>query len=266
MQSEPRVLTHMGYAIRKDSLTPQELQAVRKELRVAPVGKFVKQDPFNIYVESSQRLYMPPMWGMERFGPCPSILVDGDPLRQLEFVGKPYDYQVEIINTFVEKPNGLICVPCGRGKTFMAIAIAHKLGRRFMIVVDKEFLLQQWRGELEALLPGIRIGILQESKKEIDADCCIAMIQTLVSRSFAETEFRGFGFTIFDECHHLGAAHFSRALLKVQTKKMLGLSAWTHQGLRSLPREARVLGKAARGRPRGSREKDRVYERRSCLS
>jgi superfamily II DNA or RNA helicase len=56
-------------------------------------------------------------------------------------------------------------------------------------------------------------------------DCCIAMIQTLVQRDFAETEFRSFGLTIFDECHHLGAAHFSRALLKIQTKFMLGLSA-----------------------------------------
>jgi superfamily II DNA or RNA helicase len=56
-------------------------------------------------------------------------------------------------------------------------------------------------------------------------DCTIAMIQTLVQREFPENTFQGFGFTIFDECHHLGAAHFSRALLKVQTKHMLGLSA-----------------------------------------
>ena len=138
-----------------------------------------------------------------------------------------------------------------------------------MIVVDKEFLLQQWSGELQALMPGIRIGILQENKKQLGSieeptftiaelkdklrelglkvggskeellaryreavphvqkeyDCCIAMIQTLVQRDFAETEFRGFGFTIFDECHHLGASNVSRALLKLQTKYLLGLSA-----------------------------------------
>jgi superfamily II DNA or RNA helicase len=51
------------------------------------------------------------------------------------------------------------------------------------------------------------------------------MIQTLVLREFSQEDFQGFGFTIFDECHHLGAAHFSRALFKVQTKLMLGLSA-----------------------------------------
>jgi superfamily II DNA or RNA helicase len=97
-----------------------------------------------------------------------------------------------------------------------------------LIVVDKEFLLQQWSGELQALVPGIRIGVLQENKKQIETakyDCTIAMIQTLVQREFSEMDFRSFGFTIFDECHHLGAAQFSRALLKVQTKNMLGLSA-----------------------------------------
>jgi superfamily II DNA or RNA helicase len=76
-------------------------------------------------------------------------------------------------------------------------------------------------------MPGIRIGVIQESKKQITHhyDCCIAMIQTLVRREFAETEFRGFGFAVFDECHHLGASNFSQVLTKVQTKKMLGLSA-----------------------------------------
>ena len=158
----------------------------------------------------------------------------------------------------------------------MAISIAARLGKKFMVIVDKEFLLQQWSGELQALMPGIRIGILQGdlaqitsdikvtkspgllelkelarsaglkvggnkeellarlhaaghdvgTKSEIvEYDCCIAMIQTLVQRDFAETEFRPFGFAIFDECHHLGAANFSRALLKIQPRSMLGLSA-----------------------------------------
>lgn len=159
----------------------------------------------------------------------------------------------------------------------MAIWTALRLGKQFMIVVDKEFLMNQWKGELEALVPGIQVGILQEDKcqvgeetiagrpmtipelkqvckekklkvtgtrdqllqriqeqdpsfqaqemKTVSYDCTIAMIQTLVQRDFPQGTFKPFGFTIFDECHHLGAAHFSKALLKVQTKHMLGLSA-----------------------------------------
>lgn len=274
-----RVLTHLGYAVRKDSLSHEQNTKIQKELNVAPkqMGRFAQQaDSWPVYQESASRYYLPRAWGLAEFGePEASTLVDGNPIREdLVFVGTPYDYQKEIVNNFVKVGAGLICVPCGRGKTFMAINVAARLGRKFMVVVDKEFLLQQWSGELKALMPGIRIGVIQENKKQIglveqviitktipelkaelkelglkvggtkdellarlaavrppvvaepvEYDCCIAMIQTLVQRDFDERDFRSFGLTIFDECHHLGAAHFSRALFKVQTKYMLGLSA-----------------------------------------
>jgi superfamily II DNA or RNA helicase len=59
----------------------------------------------------------------------------------------------------------------------------------------------------------------------IEYDCTICMIQTLCLHDVADGTFQNYGFTIFDECHHLGAAYFSRTLIKVQTKYMLGLSA-----------------------------------------
>ncbi len=51
------------------------------------------------------------------------------------------------------------------------------------------------------------------------------MIQTLCSRDYPKGFFDDYGFTIFDECHKLGAAHFSKSLQKIQTKRILGLSA-----------------------------------------
>jgi superfamily II DNA or RNA helicase len=51
------------------------------------------------------------------------------------------------------------------------------------------------------------------------------MIQTICRREFPEGFFDQYGFTIFDECHHLGASYFCKALMKIQTKYMLGLSA-----------------------------------------
>jgi superfamily II DNA or RNA helicase len=155
---------------------------------------------------------------------------DGEALpASLSFIGKPYDYQENIIKKFLDADaNGLICVPCGKGKTFMAVAIAFRLRRRFMVVVDKEFLLDQWAGEMRSLIPGIRIGRFQGAKAEVEPaeyDCTICMIQTIVQRQIPESVLRSYAFTIFDECHHLGAKHFSKVLSKLQTKYMLGLSA-----------------------------------------
>jgi superfamily II DNA or RNA helicase len=228
------ILTHLGYGIRKDSLSEQELHTLQHALTVTPNRPFVnfaEPTPFTVFYESPLRYYVPRMWGIQTYGPpTQDKRSDGTPLRtDLLFEGTPYDYQTAIIQQFLDAgANGLLCVPCGRGKTFMAIRIAFLLGKRFLIVVDKTFLLDQWSKELQALLPGIRIGIIQGTKQQTSPetyDCTIAMIQTLVKRTYGESMFRSYGFTVFDECHHLGAAHFSQALMKVQTKHMIGLSA-----------------------------------------
>lgn len=234
-QKSDKIITSRGYAIKKDFLGPDKVKQVCKDLTMTPKNMMSARGggapPFPIYMESSSRLYVPRAWGIDTFGPPDMDIVPaGTALpTEAEFAGKPYDYQIEIIEKFIKAGgNGLLCVPCGKGKTFMAINIAIRLGRRFLIVVDKEFLLNQWRGEIERFAPAIRVGILQAERSEIDAvkyDCTICMIQTLCSRDYPDGFFAEYGFTIFDECHHLGAAHFSRALQKIQTKYLLGLSA-----------------------------------------
>lgn len=234
IQTLDRVLTSRGYAIRKSSLSDDEQKKIRKSLTVSPVvaDKFAKQSvEFPVFYESPQRLYLPRQWALQNYGvPQANIIPQGDLLPPaLKFKGNPFDYQQNIIQKFIDAgANGLICVPCGKGKTFMALAIAARLGRRFLVVVDKEFLLNQWKGEMETFFPGLRIGILQGPKCEIEPelyDCTICMIQSVVQKPYKEHIFHTYGFTIFDECHHLGAAHFSKVLMKIQTKWMLGLSA-----------------------------------------
>ena len=234
IQNLDRVLTSRGYAIRKSSLTDGEQREIRKALTVSPVvaERFAQVSvEFPVFYESPQRLYLPRQWALQKFGvPQANIVPDGlDLAKTLQFQGKPFDYQEKIINDFTKAgANGLICVPCGKGKTFMALAIAARLGRRFLVVVDKEFLLNQWKGEMEAFFPGLRIGILQGPKCEIEPDqfdCTICMLQSVIQKPYKEHIFHSYGFTIFDECHHLGAAHFSKVLMKIQTKWMLGLSA-----------------------------------------
>ena len=274
-----RILTTKGYSIRKAGLSAAQTEQIQKELLVAPkvnskyMGKAALDAlSFKLYRESPSRWYLPRAWATQVFGPVEqSVVPEGTDMRpDLIFQGKPYDYQDAIMTSFIDAgANGLICVPCGKGKTFMALGIAARLKKRFMVIVDKEFLMNQWKGEMEALFPGIRIGIIQEDSKqigEIEApkftvgelkeklkglglsmagtkealaarlaeaepveplqyDCSIALIQTLVRRDFGPGDFDTFGFTIFDECHHLGAQHFSKTLQRVQTSKMLGLSA-----------------------------------------
>jgi superfamily II DNA or RNA helicase len=237
INDKDRVLTSKGYAIKKSFLTEVQTQHLRSELTVAPkiayksIQSTVKNFP--IYSESKTRFYVPRHWGIATYGkPEANVVSDGvDMPSNIQFNDKfpPHDFQKEIIDSFIQKDgNGLICVPCGYGKTFMALNIAVKLRKRFIIVVDKEFLMNQWKSEIANFITGAQVGIIQANKMEIDAskyDVVICMIQTICRREFPDGFFDEYGFTIFDECHHLGASYFFQALQKIQTKYMLGLSA-----------------------------------------
>jgi len=274
--SDSRILSHRGYAIRKDSLTSAQTSQLRKTLTMMPrvAAEFSAGiDPFPIFFESPSRWYVPRFWGLTNYGsPDGDARGDGRPLRaELQFNKTLRAEQLPIVEAFKEGGyNGLICVPCGYGKTFMAIWLACQLRKRFLVVVHQEFLMEQWRKELEGSIPGIRVGVIQQSKVEtgfvvpkeltvtelkerlrahglkvggtrpellarlravepapepVEYDCTICMIQTVASRDWPLDTFSGFGFAIFDECHHLGAEHFSKALMSIQTKHMLGLSA-----------------------------------------
>lgn len=227
------ILTVKGYSVLKSDLTAVQFKELQKELTVLPVVApqyAAGASPFTLYMESATRWYVPPMWGITKYGaPSSDTRPEGDSLRsELKFVCTLRPEQLPIQEAVKKGDyNGIISVPCGYGKTKCAIAFALELGKRFLVIVHKEFLMAQWKEELESSVPGIRIGKIQGEKCEIgpEYDCSIAMIQTLCSRTYVASTFRGFGFTIFDECHHLGAEHFSKALQQVGTKHRLGLSA-----------------------------------------
>ena len=51
------------------------------------------------------------------------------------------------------------------------------------------------------------------------------MLQSISMKDYPKETFESFGFVILDECHHLGAEVFSKALPKITSKYMLGLTA-----------------------------------------
>jgi superfamily II DNA or RNA helicase len=227
------VLTVRGYSVPKSRFNAAQTATLRKTLTVAPKTHPSFSDnstPFPVYLESSSRFYLPRAWAEGKYGPADrDEMPTGDELRKdLVFQGSPREHQIHAIAAFQAAGNcGILCLPCGYGKTFTAIAIAAKLGKRFIVVVHKEFLVDQWSRELQSLMPGIRIGRIQGEKCDIGSqfDVAIAMIQTICSRTYPAGMFASFGLAIFDEAHHLGAEHFSQTLQRIQCKAMLGLTA-----------------------------------------
>jgi superfamily II DNA or RNA helicase len=75
-------------------------------------------------------------------------------------------------------------------------------------------------------LPDAKIGIIQGQIIDIEnKDIVIGMLQSLSGKEYPQNMFESFGFTIIDENHHISSEIFSRALQKIVTPVMLGLSA-----------------------------------------
>lgn len=112
--------------------------------------------------------------------------------------------------------------------TIVAIKIATELRKKTLIIVHKEFLLNQWVERIRDFCGGeaATIGRIQGDKFEIEGkDFVIGMLQTLYSRSYPEEMFRPFGLLIIDETHRICSEQFSRALFKFSPRYTLGISA-----------------------------------------
>ena len=108
----------------------------------------------------------------------------------------------------------------------MALKIISLISKKTLIIVHKEFLMNQWIERINEFLPGARIGKIQGTSFDIDnKDIVIGMIQTLYDKEYPSNAFSSFGITIVDEVHRIGSEQFSRTLFKTITPYMLGISA-----------------------------------------
>jgi superfamily II DNA or RNA helicase len=110
--------------------------------------------------------------------------------------------------------------------TVMALKIISEIERKTLIIVHKEFLMNQWIERISEFIPTARVGKIQGPKFDIeDKDIVIGMIQSMYDRAFPSNAFTSFGLTIIDEVHRIGSEEFSKTLFKTITNCMLGISA-----------------------------------------
>lgn len=224
-----------GYVILKDSVSPEFLTKIRDDLNIRP---YVNTDysepaePFPVYLENKSKIYVPKVYGYENCGDptMPTSLKDGDPI-DLTFNGQLKEQQQvpvqKCIDAFKSKyGGGLLSLPCGFGKTAIALYLCAHLKVKTFVMVHKEFLLNQWIERIEQFLPNARIGRIQGKTIDIeDKDIVIGMIQSISMKNYPLDQFDSFGLVILDEAHRCPSQVFSRALMKINAQYMLALSA-----------------------------------------
>jgi superfamily II DNA or RNA helicase len=133
----------------------------------------------------------------------------------------PRDYQTEAIKDLHSRWDaGDTRVPLvlatGLGKTvifahLIADWVHSNVGKRVIVLVHTDELVQQAYKKIKDVAPGLHVGIVKAERNEVTARVIVASVQSLRSAKRRE-QIRNVGMIIVDECHHATAATYRTIL------------------------------------------------------
>lgn len=223
------------YKIPTKLMTKKEYLMHIKTLTAKPKDVTGNHQDFEylLYKIQPNLLFVPRYYGLKHFGqPAEYRLNEGTPIN-VKFLGtldksRNQDKAVNACISAFKNPmqyGGVLSLPCGSGKTFVALYLAiHILKRKTLILVPTTALLDQWIERIEQFAPTATIGVLRQNLNQInESDIIVGLIHSVCRRDYENIS--QIGFVVIDESHHIAAPTFSKALPKIPAKYVLGLSA-----------------------------------------
>lgn len=245
------MITIQGYKINKTDINEKNKHILDKLIVKPSVSKNFETtvEEYNVLRESSKYYYLPKFFGIKYFGDVPNKISYKE--ADLNFIGSLKQKQQKIVDEIIpiiKKDKGcILSLPCGYGKTVIALYIMCILKVRTLVLVHKSFLVDQWKERIKQFVKNyntcdininkqnetknndnkdiIKIGTLQQKIVDTDHDITIGMIQSLSLRNYNRSDIKDFGLIIVDECHHIGAKVFYQCLNKTNSLYTIGLSA-----------------------------------------
>lgn len=151
-----------------------------------------------------------------RAGGFPSLDLD------LRLEREPFPYQAEAVDAWWEQGRrGVVVLPTGTGKTYVAQMIIERVARSCLVVVPTLDLMHQWYGELSTAFD-VEVGLVGGGYYE-PKDLTV----TTYDSAYIHMERLGnrFALLIFDEVHHLPGPSYQVAAELSLAPFRLGLTA-----------------------------------------
>lgn len=146
--------------------------------------------------------------------------------------------QIDAVESLAANDLGVLVAPPGSGKTVVGCGLIARHRVPTLVIVDRKPLVEQWRERLvtHLNLDAKQIGELSGGRSKTKGIVDIAMVQSLARRDDVAELTAGYGLVIVDECHHVPAVTFERAVREIPVRKWVGLTAtpYRRDGLQAM--------------------------------
>lgn len=144
----------------------------------------------------------------------------------------PTPVQIEAMEALIQTrkagyQRGLVVLPTGMGKTWLAAFDASEFGaRRVLFVAHREEILTQAAETFLRIRPAAKVGYYVGRQRDTAVDILCASVQTLGRHAHLERFAAAhFDYIVIDEFHHAAASTYRRLLNHFSPRFLLGLTA-----------------------------------------
>jgi len=121
---------------------------------------------------------------------------------------------------------GVVRAVTGWGKTTWSCGLIAEMGVPTLVVVHKEFLMNQWKERIAQFLPDAKVGLIQQDECDFQGKhIAIAMVHSIAGRDYGPLFKEWPGLVITDEVHRIGAETWSAVPPMFKARWRLGVSA-----------------------------------------
>lgn len=134
----------------------------------------------------------------------------------------PHPHQLEAVATWTKAGRrGVVVLPTGTGKTFVAILCIERVSRPTLVVTPTLELMRQWHSQLAQIF-GIKVGAVGGGDYDFQP-----LTVTTYDSAYIHVErwAHRYGLVVFDECHHLPGASMAQTAVGALAPFRLGLTA-----------------------------------------
>lgn len=224
----------------KSELTPDQIVNMEQMLTVRPqkIGDYPGEEPkpIPLYEHRDGAFGIPREFFFSNRRPVHNVemrVTEGsDDWWPAEFVGTLRPEQkvaVDDVEAMLHagRLGGIIQAKPGWGKTVAALALAARLNVPALVVVHKEFLMDQWTERIQKFLPAAKIGRVQQDECNfLGKTIVMGMVHSLGGEQpYPEALWDWPGIIIVDECHRIGARTWAPVPPRFRAKYRIGFTA-----------------------------------------